>query len=73
MLGVATQTVSSWFGNNSSNGNTSAPAPDARVKVPPQAKEQLAERVEDGEPVAQVAADYLCTAFFRRNLLFRNR
>ncbi len=34
LLGVAQQTVASWFSSNTSDGNaTKAPTPDARVKL----------------------------------------
>lgn len=56
VLGVAHQTVSLWFGTNSSAGITSKP--DARTKVPPQRKPEIASRVESGESREQVAADF---------------
>lgn len=66
MLGVAQQTVSGWFANNTGVGNTCTPPsepkethrPDARVKVPPKEREHISERVESGETQEQVAADY---------------
>ena len=54
-LGVSHQTVSLWFGSNSSAGITSKPKPDARVKVPPERKPEIAERIEAGEDREQVA------------------
>jgi site-specific DNA-methyltransferase (adenine-specific) len=56
-LGVHFDTVSGWFTTNSEFRNGSKPRPDARVKVAPEAKPAIAERVEAGEPQAQVAAD----------------
>ena len=41
LLGVAHQTVSSWFTSNSNDGKGSKP--DARVKLNPEAKEVVAE------------------------------
>ena len=45
VLGVARQTVTDWFGHNAGSGNVSIPLFDARVKVPPQKKPDVAVRV----------------------------
>jgi len=60
VLGVGQQTVSDWFqaGTNTGSGNTSKPKPDARTKVPPQRKPEIAERIAAGENREQVAADF---------------
>jgi len=64
VLGVGRQTVSDWFADtsNAGTGNTgspsSAPKPDARVKLNPAAKEEAAKRVAEGETQKQVAADF---------------
>jgi len=59
LLGVAVQTVSSWFSNDSSDGNTTkVPTPDARVKLNTAAKEEVVARLEAGETQQQIAADF---------------
>jgi len=59
LLGVAQQTVASWFTTNTSDGNGSKlPKPDARVKLNTAAKEVVVARIEAGEPQQQVAADF---------------
>lgn len=64
LLGVTQQCVAKWFSSSKENGtnttscNTSAPPPDARVKVNPTHKAVIAKRVAEGETSAQVAADY---------------
>ena len=59
LLGVAQQTVASWFTTNTSDGNGSKlPKPDARVKLNTAAKEAVVARIEAGEPQQQVAADF---------------
>jgi len=57
VLGVARNTVSVWFGSNVNDDNTSAPILDARVKVPPEKRPELANRVEKVGS-RQAAADY---------------
>lgn len=62
LLGVATQTVSSWF-TNSSDGDSKSPPPDARVKLTTPAKEEIVRRIEAGEKQEQIASDYgVCPA-----------
>lgn len=56
-LGVAQNTVSVWFSTNINGDNTSKPAPDARVKLTPAAKEKAVEQIARGKSQAQVAAD----------------
>ena len=60
VLGVARETVRNWFstksGSNGQQANTSKPKPDARVKVPPERKPEIAERIAAGEDREQVAA-----------------
>ena len=46
-LGVKQQTVAAWFRTNTTNGNASKP--DARVKINPERKPEIAARVEAGE------------------------
>jgi predicted transcriptional regulator len=69
MLGVARPTVTHWFeGHNVQSNNVSTvetastqdatPIPDSRVKINPKHKPIIAYRVERGETVQQVAADY---------------
>lgn len=59
LLGVARQTVASWFTTNASDGNgCKSPTPDARVRLPPPAKKAVVERIEAGELQGQVASDF---------------
>jgi transcriptional regulator with XRE-family HTH domain len=59
LLGVAQQTVASWFTTNTSDGNGSkTPKPDARVKLNTAAKEAVVARLEAGEAQQQIAADF---------------
>lgn len=57
VLGVAQNTVSTWFTSNISTDNTGK-TPDARVKLTPAAKEAVAEKVQSGISQQQVAADF---------------
>jgi ParB-like chromosome segregation protein Spo0J len=57
LLGVAQQTVQGWF-TNTEVGKGKLPTPDARVKLPPAAKEEAVRRVLAGEEQKQVAADF---------------
>ncbi len=59
LLGVTQQCVAKWLnGSNTTSSNTSAP--DARVKIPPQARPVVRERVEAGESdAAPLAVDAL--------------
>jgi len=59
LLGVARETVRDWWkvGTNGGTANTSA-RPDARVKVDPKQRPVVRQRVDAGETLAQVAADY---------------
>ena len=57
-LGVAQQTVCDWLSTNTGTGNTTKPAPDARVKLSPAVKEVVVERVAAGDSQEQVAADF---------------
>lgn len=59
-LGIARETVRDWFGESDIPDGETAKGnkPDARIKLPKEAKEEIAERVEAGEPQAQVAADF---------------
>jgi transcriptional regulator with XRE-family HTH domain len=60
-LGVAQQTVSDWFSNNTESGNGTKdppPKPDARVILSKEAKEKAAKEVEKGKSQAQVAAEF---------------
>jgi site-specific DNA-methyltransferase (adenine-specific) len=68
VLGVARNTVSTWFPEKPSTTNVSAdnvskptvpspPKPDARVKINPAAKPAIAAEVKAGKSQAQVAAD----------------
>lgn len=60
-LGVARSTVEEWFrkpGSNDKPVNTSKQKPDSRVKVPPERKPEIAERIAAGENREQVAADF---------------
>lgn len=52
-LGIAQPTVSAWFSDS-----TTDKAKDNRVKIPPKARPEIVARVDDGEPLTQVAADY---------------
>ncbi len=61
LLGVAQPTVASWFGSNISADITSAPDLDARVKISPKLRPVITDRIDAGEPQAQVAADYKVT------------
>jgi site-specific DNA-methyltransferase (adenine-specific) len=60
LLGVARSTVAGWFGTtnvepvNGCDGHR----PDARVTVPPTERGTILRRCREGEPQAQVAADY---------------
>ena len=56
MLGVAQNTISTWFGSDTGTGKTSKP--NASVKVPPERKPEIAERIAAGEDREQVAADF---------------
>ena len=59
LLGVAQQTVASWFSSNTSDGNaTKTPTPDARVKLNTAAKEEVVARLDAGETQQQIAADF---------------
>jgi len=59
LLGVARQTVASWFSSNAIDGNaTKRPTPDARVKLNTAAKQEVVERLESGQTQEQVAADF---------------
>jgi len=59
LLGVAQQTVASWFSSNTTDGNaTKTPTPDARVKLNTAAKEEVVARLESGETQQQIAADF---------------
>lgn len=60
LLGVTRQAVSLWWGDatNASACNGCVPRPDARVKLPPEHKPVIAQRVAKGETQEQVAADY---------------
>lgn len=62
LLGVSRECVSAWWNRgDTSDGtstNTGKPRPDARVKVSPQAHPVIVERIDAGEPQAQVAADF---------------
>lgn len=67
VLGVARQTVDKWEDTtNAKNGNscTKEPAadlfdtPDYRTKVTKKQKEQIAQRAEEGETQAEIAADF---------------
>jgi len=53
LLGVAQNTVSVWFSNIKDDNAK----PDARIKINPKAKPLIALRVQEGESLAQVAAD----------------
>jgi len=57
LLGVAQQTVASWF-TNTSDGNGKSPAPDARVKLTTPTKEEVVRRIEAGDEQKQIAADF---------------
>lgn len=66
MMGVDRQTISRWLKEFASSaqkrtsgkpGAVTNPTTDSRVKVPPQAKPIIAERVAKGESQSQVAAD----------------
>jgi hypothetical protein len=59
LLGVARETVRNWFGD-ATNGRKAngCEAPDARIKIAPQHKSLILDRIEAGESQAQVAADY---------------
>lgn len=62
LLGVAQQTVASWF-TNTTDGNGKSPPPDARVKLTTPAKEEIVRRIEAGEKQEQIASDYgVCPA-----------
>ena len=71
MLGVDRTTVSKWFGSNRSAADTSSP--DARVKVPPKQRPVLAERIDAGEKVEQVAADYGISTRQARSIATKER
>ncbi len=58
VLGVAQKTVSDWFTSNIGGDNTGKPSPDARIKLPTDAKEVVVARIESGETQEQVAADF---------------
>jgi len=57
-LGVARRTVTDWIDATTNGGPATSCRPDARVKVAPQARAAIADRVESGETQAQIAADY---------------
>ena len=57
-LGVARQRVSEWIDATTSAESGTSCKPDARVKVAPQARAAIADRVESGETQTQIAADY---------------
>lgn len=57
-LGIERSTVSRWFDTTSvKSHNGSKPQPDARVKVNPAKRPEIAAAVKSGKPQAQVAAD----------------
>ncbi len=56
LLGVDQATVSRWWGNGRNMQSHNTSIPDARVKIPPQARPLIRERVEVGESVAQAAS-----------------
>lgn len=55
ILGVGQQRVSDWLGAQTTGTGNTRPPPDARVKVPVEARPKLVERLET-ETVRQVAA-----------------
>lgn len=59
VLGVSQRTISDWVEtfSNAAKGFR----PDNRVKIPKGAHEVIAQRIDDGESLAQVAADYNVT------------
>lgn len=59
LLGVAQNTVSTWFSVDRTNIKVdNSSIPDARVKIPPKQKPIILERAEKGETQEQIAADY---------------
>jgi len=58
LLGVAHQTVSSWFSDSSDGNAKSQPRVDARVKLAKPAKEEAVRRVLAGQEQKQVAAEF---------------
>lgn len=58
-LGVAQQTISLWTETFTNAGKGFRP--DNRVKIPKGAREDIAQRIDAGESLAQVAADYNVT------------
>jgi len=63
LLGVDESTVSRWMSKDRTNlqvqdsSKNSKPRPDARVKIHPSHKPEIAKRVAGGETQEQVAAD----------------
>ncbi len=56
ILGVPRPTIARWGGTNVQSNN--GPPPDNRVKIPKGEHEVIAQRIDDGDSLAQVAADY---------------